>query len=271
MARPLTHAEVERAFFAGSGLPGAAVSMRAGVVVGDRMVLPEGEPDPIHVEGPTGPSGSGGYILTVDGHPYWLPFSLVARRYLDVGPDGVAESGVRIRRVLPGGGLAQAQVYVSSAASPDWGLMLSADGVQQEVLRFGGHLGLRSQDVSGGGPIRYYAFRDELPGDTGWTAFPLASGITGTAQYRVIGGVTHLRGRLTRTAGNWPTGVFTAVATLPVAAAPAQQAYVTATNRGNSLFSVSIAAAGAITVSGSAATGTTAEVELSSIPPFPTT
>lgn len=55
--------------------------------------------------------------------------------------------------------------------------------------------------------------------DTGWVSVSPASGFTGDLEYRVMNGICHLRGTLTRTAGAF-TGSYVTAATLPSAARP---------------------------------------------------
>ena len=52
-----------------------------------------------------------------------------------------------------------------------------------------------------------------------WTPIPLRSGFSGAAYYRIVAGWVSLYGRVTRTAGNWPSS-WTPIADLPSEARP---------------------------------------------------
>lgn len=96
--------------------------------------------------------------------------------------------------------------------------------------------------------------------DSGWWPLTLASGWTGTAHYRVIGGVVYLRGSITRTSGSNNT-----VATLPAAIRPAENLRATARN-GSGVIPVGIRSDGLVNIGGY---NTAEPVDLESIPSYP--
>lgn len=100
--------------------------------------------------------------------------------------------------------------------------------------------------------------------DTGWVGLTLSTGWSGTAHYRIIGGVVYLRGKVTR-----DSGTNTTISTLPAAARPVQsmnmKVRTTATHANASNFAVS--SGGGLVISSAYSTGST--VELESVGPFP--
>lgn len=96
--------------------------------------------------------------------------------------------------------------------------------------------------------------------DTGWGTLTLATGWTGTARYRIIGGVVHLRGSVTRS-----SGTSTTVATLPAVIRPADNLRLIARN-GSASIPVGVRSDGQVNVAGYNAAE---PLDLESLTPYP--
>ena len=105
--------------------------------------------------------------------------------------------------------------------------------------------------------------------DTGWQPLTVLAGFTAGAgslapQWRVRDGWAMMRGRVTRAAGNWPTGAYTEVAATPPAAQPTRLRYTAGAS--NTGLPLGVAIDHRIQVHG--APSATAVLELGTIPPW---
>ena len=106
------------------------------------------------------------------------------------------------------------------------------------------------------------------PGDTQWQTFTsVASGYTGALRVRGKDGVTYLKGRVTRTAGNFPAG-WNVIGTIPTWAAPPELYYSFGADQAGRMQVVALYANGNIGINPGSTGYLTSTFELTSIPPF---
>lgn len=109
-----------------------------------------------------------------------------------------------------------------------------------------------------------------VPASTAWAAVPLATGFTGDTYWRIIAGQVRLAGTVTRTAGNFPTGAYETILTLPAAAWPSLPSgfgglTLAAANNAGAALAADIGSTGALQIRGA---GATPRVDLSTITPW---
>lgn len=74
--RPFDQGTLEDALI--PAVDGSTVSLQRGVVSGPGKVICPGDAEGHAVDGPVGATGELGFVLSVDGHRYWLPFTTLA-------------------------------------------------------------------------------------------------------------------------------------------------------------------------------------------------
>lgn len=197
-------------------------------------------------------------------------------RIINVGPVGDMEPGYRLMRTRPNYG-AEAYLYLAgNNSTTELAFQLKDSGVAQATMRLT-KTGLTLQDNVGGSSKTFATTADLSPitdkqTDTGWAnVSSMGSGWTGSLQYRVIRGITFLRGRATRSSNI--TGTLETVCTIPTAAAPTSTMYYGIQDRIGRSYACAIQTNGRIQVANGpySSISVGAEVELSTITPFPNT
>ena len=215
----------------------------------------------------------GGRITDLENN--YVPWTSL-RRVITVGPVGDMEPGYRLMRTRPNYD-AEAYLYLAgNSSTTELGFQLKYDGVAQATMRLTKN-GLSLQD-NVGGSSKTFATTDDLTPitakqtDTGWVnVSSKGAGWTGSLQYRVIRGITFLRGRATKTSNL--TGTLEVVCTIPAVAAPTSTMYYGIQDRVGRSYACAIQPDGRIQVSNGpySSISISSEVELSTITPFPNT
>lgn len=251
---------------------GSAVSLQRGVVTSPGKVLCPGDQEGNAVDGPIGAVGQLGYVLSVNGHRMWLPFDAtvpwtIPNRQVTIGPDGDFNPVLELQRSRPSY-LAGALMYLAgSSSTTELAWAIQDNGVTQATLRLTKN-GLLLQDNVGSAGSRYFAYQADVTAlqaataDTGWQTVTLLSGFAGSLAYRIVGPVVHWAGKVTRTAGAYPT-TWTQIATIPSAAIPSRAGEYSISGRApTGAMQCDIYSSGALRVSG---TGTSTEAVFSGL------
>lgn len=206
----------------------------------------------------------------------YVPWSTL-RRAITLGPEGDLEPGYRLMRTRPNYG-AEAYLYLAgNNNTTELGFQLKDSGVAQATLRLT-KTALTLQDNVGSNHKTFATTADLSPiadkqTDTGWVGITSKGvGWSGSLQYRVVRGITYLRGRATRSGGNI-TGTLETVCTIPTAVAPTSMMYYGIQDRVGRSYACAIGPDGKVQVTNGpySSISVSTEVELSTITPFPNT